>query len=106
MGLGKQGGHGAAVAGGDVALGLLRRSLRHSCRLLLLLELLLLQAALLLAKLGSAVLEPDLADVDMGHEGQYFKRLCPIVILNDMSLSVQCDIWQIATKWTRLDGGS
>lgn len=55
---------GAAV--GDVSLGVLRRSLRCSSCLLLLLELLLLQAALLLAKLGSAVLEPDLADVDIG----------------------------------------
>lgn len=65
MGLRKQGGSsGVGVA--EVGLGVLCRSLRSSSSLLLFLELLLLQAALLLTKLGPSVLEPDLADIYMG----------------------------------------
>lgn len=59
MGLGNLGGGGGV---GEVSLGVLCRALRSSGCLLLFLELLLLQAALLLTKLGPAVLEPDLAD--------------------------------------------
>lgn len=52
-------GVGVAV---EVRLGVLCGALCSSGHLFLFLELLLLQAALLLAKLGPAILEPDLAD--------------------------------------------
>lgn len=63
MGLRKRGGR-SGVGVGEVSLGVLCRALCSSSRLLLFLELLLLQAALLLTKLGPPVLEPDLADID------------------------------------------
>lgn len=59
MGLGNQ---GCGVGVGDISLGVLSRTLCSSGCLLLLLKLLLLQTALLLAKLGPTVLEPDLVD--------------------------------------------
>lgn len=62
-GLRNQGGGGGVGGGGsEVSLRVLCGTLGSSRRILLLLELFLLQAALLLTKLGPAVLEPDLAD--------------------------------------------
>lgn len=61
MGLRYQG-VGVGVGVGEVSLGVVCRTLCCSRHLLLFLELLLLQAALLLTKLGPAILEPDLAE--------------------------------------------
>ncbi len=60
MGLRNQG--GGVGGGAEVSLGVVCRALCSSGRLLLFLELLLLQAALLLTKLGPSVLEPYLAE--------------------------------------------
>lgn len=69
----EQGGCRSAAAV-QVSLGVVRwRTLWCSSRLLLLLKLLLLQAPLLLAKLGPPVLEPHLADRI---------RKCVFVLLN------------------------
>lgn len=65
MGLGNQGGGGSGGGAGgggagEVSLGVFSRALCSSGCFFLFLELLLLQAALLLTKLGPSVLEPDL----------------------------------------------
>lgn len=69
MGLGEQGSSGGVggsgvgcVGVGQVSLWVLCGSLRSSRRLLLFLELLLLQAALLFTELGPPVLKPNLSD--------------------------------------------
>ena len=61
------GGVGVGIGVGGVGFVLLLAGVRGL--LLLLLELLLLQAALLLAELGAAVLEPHLAEGDAGERG-------------------------------------
>ena len=67
VGRGGVGGGGVGVAGGGVGFVLLLAGIRGL--LLLFLELLLLQAALLLAELGAAVFEPHLEEGDAGEHG-------------------------------------